>query len=86
MPYLYEVPGRFKVVQLNYPEDLGGLRWTLDTPKDLDFLREVYSGLGNRNDFSWLEVLQLVRVHPELAEINASVTHKTMFDTDTRSR
>ncbi len=86
LPYLYEVPGRFKVVQLNYSEDLGNLRWTLDTPEDLEFLHAVYAGLDNRNDFSWLEVLQLVREHPELAQINAGVKHKTMFDTDARMR
>lgn len=86
LPYLYEVPGRFKVVQLNYSEDLGKLRWTLDTPEDLEFLRAVYAGLDNRNDFTWLEVLQLVREHPELAQINADVKHKTMFDTDARMR
>jgi Spore coat polysaccharide biosynthesis protein F, CMP-KDO synthetase homolog len=85
MPYLYEVPGRFRVVQLDYREDLGGLRWTLDTPQDLEFLRSVYAGLGNRNDFSWLEVLQLVREHPELSEINAAVKHKSMFDIDSRT-
>lgn len=84
LPYLYEVPGRFKVVQLNYGEDLGSLRWTLDTPQDLDFLRAIYDQLGGSNDFSWLDVLQVVRAHPELAKLNADVKHKTMFDTDKR--
>jgi spore coat polysaccharide biosynthesis protein SpsF len=84
MPYLYEVPGRFKVVQLNFTEDLGSLRWTLDTPQDLEFLRAVYASLDNRNDFSWLEVLKLVQEQPELTEINAGVKHKSMYDTDAR--
>lgn len=84
MPYLYEVPGRFKVVQLNLEEDLGHLRWTLDTPEDLEFLQTVYAMLDNRNDFTWREVLNLVRQHPELQEINAGVKHKTMFDVDHR--
>jgi spore coat polysaccharide biosynthesis protein SpsF len=84
MPYLYEVPGRFKVVQLNLAEDLGHLRWTLDTPEDLEFLQTVYALLDNRNDFTWREVLNLVRQHPELQEINAGVKHKTMFDVDHR--
>jgi len=84
MPYLYEVPGRFKVVQLNLAEDLGHLRWTLDTPEDLEFLQTVYAMLDNRNDFTWREVLNLVRQHPGLQEINAGVKHKTMFDVDHR--
>ena len=85
LPYLYEVPGRFKVVQLNYKEDLGKLRWTLDTPEDLEFLRAVYAKLDNRNDFTWLEVLHVVRDHPELQEINSGVGHKTMYETDKRA-
>jgi len=85
MPYLYEVPGRFKVVKLDYAVDYGSLRWTVDTPQDLDFVRAVYSVLNNRNDFEWQEVLQLVQAHPEIAEINANIQHKTMFDVDKRN-
>lgn len=86
MPYFYEVPDRFKVVKLDYKVDYGSLRWTVDTPEDLEFVRAVYSALNNRNDFTWLEVLQLVKEHPELTEINASVHHKTMFDVDSRNK
>jgi spore coat polysaccharide biosynthesis protein SpsF len=86
MPYFYEVPGRFKVVKLDYPTDYGSLRWTVDTPEDLEFVRAVYTGLDNRNDFSWLEVLKLVQDHPEISEINAGVHHKTMFDVDHRNK
>jgi spore coat polysaccharide biosynthesis protein SpsF len=82
LPYLYEVEGRFKVVQLNYKEDLGSLRWTLDTPEDLTLLREVVKRLGNRNDFTWLDVLKLFQEDPELASINQSVKHKSMFDVE----
>ena len=85
MPYLYEVPGRFKVVKIDYSSDYGALRWTVDTPKDLEFVRAVYTAFDNRNDFSWLDVLHLVQAHPEIAEINANVQHKTMFDVDKRS-
>jgi spore coat polysaccharide biosynthesis protein SpsF len=85
MPYLYEVPGRFKVVKIDYASDYGKLRWTVDTAQDLEFVRAVYTALDNRNDFSWLDVLQLVQAHPEIAEINANVQHKTMFDVDKRN-
>jgi spore coat polysaccharide biosynthesis protein SpsF len=85
MPYLYEVPGRFKVVKIDYSSDYGKLRWTVDTAQDLEFVQAVYAALDNRNDFSWLDVLQLVQAHPEIAEINANVQHKTMFDVDKRN-
>lgn len=86
MPYLYEVPGRFKLVKIDYPQDYGHLRWTVDTPQDLEFVRAVYAKLDNRNDFTWLDVLQVVKSNPELEEINAGVAHKTMFDVDERHK
>ena len=82
MPYLYEVPGRFQVNQLQNDVDYGSLRWTLDTPEDLALLREVIKRLGDSNDFSWRDVLTLFEKDPELAKINSSVQHKTMFDVE----
>lgn len=82
MPYLYEVPGRFRIKQLQNDVDYGSLRWTLDTPEDLALLREVIKRLGNRNDFSWKEVLTLFQQDPELAKINGDVVHKSMFDVE----
>jgi hypothetical protein len=45
-------------------------------------LREVIKRLEGRNDFSWEEVLELFLKDPELAKINSSVQHKTMFDVE----
>ena len=84
LPYLYEKEGRFKVLQLDYKEDLGAMRWTLDTPEDYALLQEVIKRLDGRNDYSWLDVLQLFRQDPLLASINSSVKHKTMFDVEIR--
>ena len=80
MPYLYATPGRFKVVQLNHSEDLGQLRWTLDTPQDLLLLRRIYRHFRGANDFSWLEVLALYRRKPRLFDVNAAVQHKTYLE------
>jgi len=80
LPYLYEEPGRFKILQLNYAEDLGTLRWTVDTPEDLEVLQAIYAHFDGRNDFSWLDVLDLYRQRPELFQVNAAVKHKTYLD------
>ena len=97
MPYIYEgvelesapvaigVSQRgYKIVQLNHAQNYGELRWTVDTPEDLDLLRQVYSRFGGRDDFSWLEIIKLFEGEPRLAGMNANVAHKTMYDTDTR--
>lgn len=82
LPYLYAVPGRFKVRQLNYQKDFGHLRWTLDTPEDLVLLRRIYRHFNGGNDFSWLDVLQLQQQKPALFEINAQVQHKTYLESE----
>ena len=82
LPYLYSVPGRFKVVQQNYEPDLGHLRWTLDTPEDLVLLRRIYRHFQGSNDFSWLDVLRLQQERPAMFEVNALVTHKTYLESE----
>jgi spore coat polysaccharide biosynthesis protein SpsF len=84
MPYLYDTPQRFRVLLVNHDQDYGDLRWTVDTPEDLEVLRRIYTAFDERDDFTWLEVLDLYQQHPELAQINARVHHKSMQDVDRR--
>ena len=84
MPYLYEAPGRFRVLLVNHDQDYGALRWTVDTPEDLQLLRRIYAAFEGHDDFSWLQVLELYQQHPELAQINAQVHHKSMREVDQR--
>lgn len=100
MPYFYEgvelttvnrqlqtglSPRGFNIALLHHTTDFGDYRWTVDTPEDLDFIRQVYSHFGGRDDFSWKEVLDLVHNNPELVKINADVQHKTLKDIDKRA-
>ncbi len=100
MPYLYEgveltrqsrtletgaSPRGFKVALLHHPTDFGGYRWTVDTPEDLEFMRQVYSHFYGHDDFSWKEVLDLVHNDPQLMQINSGVQHKTLKDIDERA-
>ncbi len=85
MPYLYEIPGRFKVVKVDHDVDYGSLRWTVDTQEDLDLVRKIFVLLGGRDDFSWLEVLEIVKNHPSLMDINSGVVHKGFQDVDKRN-
>lgn len=100
MPFLYEgaalaprtprlaegfSPRGFHIAQLHHHPDYGSLRWTVDTPEDLLFVREIYSRLPDQAHFTWYDVLEIVQKHPELAEINAGIRHKTMTDVDERA-
>ena len=100
MPYLYEgvnlspvsrqlslgvSPRGFRIALLNHTTDFGDYRWTVDTPEDLEFMRQVYSRFDGRDDFSWKELLVLVHNEPQLMQINANIKHKTLKDIDTRA-
>ncbi len=76
MPYLYEEPGRFRVLTLDHDPDYGALRWTVDTPEDLEVVREIFSGFPGREDFGWEEVIELVERQPELLQGNNRVRAK----------
>ena len=78
-------PRGFKVAILNHSPDYGSLRWTVDTPADLEFVRQVYARFDGQDDFGWQDVLALLEKEPELASINADVKHKSAFDVDQRS-
>jgi spore coat polysaccharide biosynthesis protein SpsF len=84
MPYLYDTAGRFRVLLVDHDQEYGDLRWTVDTAEDLEVLRRIYAAFEGRDDFSWLEVLDLFQQHPELAQINARVQHKSMQEVDQR--
>ncbi len=75
----------FRIAQLHHQPDYGTLRWTVDTPQDLEFVREIFSRLPDKTTFTWYDVLQIVRESPELTEINAGIRHKTMTETDHRA-
>jgi spore coat polysaccharide biosynthesis protein SpsF len=100
MPYFYEgvnltnfnrqlqtgiSPRGYNVALLHHTTDFGDYRWTVDTPEDLAFMREIYARFDGRDDFTWKEVLDLVHDEPNLMEINAGVQHKTLKDLDERA-
>ncbi len=80
MPYLYDQPGRFRTLLVNTEPDYGHLRWTVDTPQDLEAVRGIVAALGNRDDFTWLDVLEITRRRPELRAINAGIHHKSLTE------
>lgn len=80
MPFLYENKDRFRVLMVNHDPDYGHMRWTVDTPQDLELLRLIYDRFEGRDDFSWLEIVELFKHEPKLAEINAEIDHNDYRD------
>jgi spore coat polysaccharide biosynthesis protein SpsF len=78
-------PRNFRIAQLHHTPEYGEMRWTVDTPEDLAFIREIFARLGNQANFTWYDVLSIVQQEPELAELNAGIRHKTMKEIDDRA-
>jgi len=66
-PFIYRHPERFKVVGLEQHASEGEVRWTVDRPDDLDFVRAVYEALYPRKaDFTSNNVRVFVQSRPDL--------------------
>ena len=72
-PYIRR-SGRFRLHNVESEVDLSSrnLRWTVDEPSDLEFVRAIYAHLGNNHKpFGLAHILQLLEEEPHLMQINA---------------
>ena len=82
-PYIRKHPELFRTGNVAYSEDLSHMRWTVDEPQDLEFVRAVYSSLGSAS-FRLADVLNLLRKHSELMEMNAGIGRNEGFQKSVR--
>jgi spore coat polysaccharide biosynthesis protein SpsF len=73
----YVEPEWFRIDHILYSNDLSHMRWTVDTPEDLELVRLIFQHFGNDN-FSWKDVLPVLEQHPGWSEINRSIPQKTI--------
>ena len=71
-PYIRNHRERFAVRNVACSTDWSSLRWTLDEPADVEFIRAVFSALGDR-PFGMRDVLELLRRQPALLRLNAGI-------------
>jgi len=86
MPYLYDTPGRFKISVADWEKDLSFLRFTVDTPADLEVANQVYAEFNDRDDFTLQDLLAANEHHPEWQAQLAGVKHKDLFEVDDRAK
>jgi spore coat polysaccharide biosynthesis protein SpsF len=75
-PYIRENPDRFTHISVTSNNQLGDMRWTVDTAEDLDLVRHIFGAFQGRSEPSWQEVLSLLESHPEWVSINRNVRQK----------
>ncbi len=74
VPFIIRRPERFRVANWTWTEDLSAMRWTVDRPEDLEFVRRVFESLCPASpEFGFRDVLALIRAVPELGRINQGI-------------
>lgn len=76
--YIWEHPEQFAGIRNIYaPKQFrDDARLTVDEPEDLELVRRIFEHFAPHNDFSLMEILNLLRERPWLREINAHVQQK----------
>jgi len=73
-PYVRLRPEVFRHCLVSHDPDLSWMRWTVDEPRDLEFVRRVYTCLHREGEVFGLEaILALLRKKPELLTVNQGV-------------
>jgi spore coat polysaccharide biosynthesis protein SpsF len=70
--YIWKNPTCFRLANVTNDVDLSALRWTVDEPPDLEFVRAVYHELHREGEppFGMKEVLALLERKPRLRNLN----------------
>jgi spore coat polysaccharide biosynthesis protein SpsF len=73
--YIRDKTHGFRLRNIVHGQDLSAHRWTVDEPRDLEFVRAVYAELApdGRCIFGMREVLDLLRRRPELSTLNTGI-------------
>jgi len=77
--YIYENISKFKILNVENDKNLSYLRWTVDEKKDLEFVRQVYKSLNNKNIFLMDDIVRLLEENPSIKEINRDVKQKKII-------
>ena len=73
-PYIEKHPEIFKSGSLKKFSGLSHYRWTLDEPRDYEFLQRVFSRLYRQDQiFLASDVLTLLETEPELMQLNSDI-------------
>ena len=73
-PYITKHPEIFKIKNIENSVDLSDLRWCVDQQEDLDFVKEVFKSLYNKDYvFHMEEILELLDKNPDLKKINTGI-------------
>jgi spore coat polysaccharide biosynthesis protein SpsF (cytidylyltransferase family) len=72
LPFVHKQPERYRRGNISHDVDLSQMRWTVDEPEDLVFVRTVYDTLYPGDPaFTTGDVLAFLERNPDVARINS---------------
>ncbi len=79
--YIYHHPEIFKIGNVSNGENLSYLRWTVDKDVDFEMVKAVYAhrNPANKDILLMDEILEIIKVNPEIAKINSEVERSAMY-------
>ncbi len=84
MPFLYARPERFRIGTALPAGPVPDARFTVDTPSDLEFARQIAARLGPVGTCSLERLGAILEAEPALAEINRNVRQKAWQEVEQR--
>lgn len=70
--FMYKNPERFKIGSYKSDIDLSWMRWTVDEPRDLEFVTRVYEALYPANpEFTTRDILGFLEQNREIVNLNS---------------
>jgi spore coat polysaccharide biosynthesis protein SpsF len=75
--YILRHPDTFRIRGIMNDIDYSSMRWTVDTPEDLRFVRTVLENFQN-DQFTWKEIVEFLQARPEILEINKEIRQKAL--------
>ncbi|HEK9103242.1 glycosyltransferase family protein [Bacillus cereus] len=75
--YIYNNPGKFKLLNVQHDLDESKHRWTVDTKEDFILIKNIITRLYPVNSqFSFSDILNLLKQEPDLFYINSHIEQK----------
>jgi spore coat polysaccharide biosynthesis protein SpsF len=77
-PYIRNHPELFHLANVTRRENISHMRWTVDEPRDMDFVRSLFQRFEG-SFFGMKETLNLLKRHPELSGKNAGIERNSGY-------
>lgn len=78
--FFYRNKDKFPQTNIKHSINISNLRWTIDTEKDMEMARCVYNNLYDKKEFFLMnDILDLIKIKPEIALMNQDVERSTMY-------